>query len=491
MTLRKHAFRIPRRGIAIVLAGAALVGSWGAGVPAGTAVQAATMEELKAEQAELQTEKENIQAELDRLEQEELTALDRKVLIDQKMDLTAEQIELVDGQIAEIEEKVSEKEAEVENCLAEEEAQLELYKIRIRAMEEGGAVTYYQVLFGATGFADLLGRIDVIREVMNCDEQLYDRMVAAREESEAAKARLQAEQVQLEATREEYLALQAEQEEQLAEANALITEIEDNLDLYNAYADEISSEEDRVQAEIDALVAEMERIAAEKRAAEEARRRAEEEARRQAEEEARRQAEEEARLAAEAAQETEQPTAEEPEESEDPAEEEAPQQTEEESGESGEADEPEETEEPAEEETPSEPEPAQTGYNGSFIWPCNSSFITSEYGYREHPIFGDTRFHSGIDIGISYGSSIFAAASGTVITSTYSEGYGNYVVLYHDDSTTTLYAHMSERLCSVGDYVSQGSVIGLVGSTGYSTGPHLHFEVRINGGTDNPLSYLP
>jgi murein DD-endopeptidase MepM/ murein hydrolase activator NlpD len=128
--------------------------------------------------------------------------------------------------------------------------------------------------------------------------------------------------------------------------------------------------------------------------------------------------------------------------------------------------------------------------NSSYVWPAQSTYITSKFGYRLHPIFGTTKYHSGVDIGASYGTAIAAAASGTVTIAEYSSSYGNYVTVYHSDGTTTLYAHMSSMAVSVGDTVSQGQTIGYVGATGNVTGPHLHFEVRVNGSCVDPLQYF-
>ena len=128
---------------------------------------------------------------------------------------------------------------------------------------------------------------------------------------------------------------------------------------------------------------------------------------------------------------------------------------------------------------------------GSYIWPCPSStYVTSRYGYRTHPIFGDERFHSGIDISANEGATIIAADSGTVSVATYDSSYGNYVTIYHSNGTYTLYAHMSSLAVSAGQTVSQGDTIGYAGSTGWATGPHLHFEIRSNGGTVDPLAYF-
>lgn len=135
----------------------------------------------------------------------------------------------------------------------------------------------------------------------------------------------------------------------------------------------------------------------------------------------------------------------------------------------------------------------------SFRWPTYNHSITSYYGNRVHPVYGTTKFHSGIDIGAGYGDTIMAAASGTVIyvTEPYEgcnkggSGYGNYCIIQHANGYTTLYGHARDIYVSEGQSVSAGQSIGEVGSTGTSTGAHLHFEVRLNGGTKNPLNYLP
>ncbi|WP_346704124.1 peptidoglycan DD-metalloendopeptidase family protein [uncultured Agathobaculum sp.] len=130
-------------------------------------------------------------------------------------------------------------------------------------------------------------------------------------------------------------------------------------------------------------------------------------------------------------------------------------------------------------------------YSGTFVWPTPSCTTTSSvYGYRVHPIYGTVKFHAGEDIPASYGAEILAAASGTVTTAGWVSGYGNYTVIDHGGGTMTAYGHQSTILVSVGQYVEQGQVIGYVGSTGNSTGPHLHFEVYQNGSTVDPKSFF-
>lgn len=127
---------------------------------------------------------------------------------------------------------------------------------------------------------------------------------------------------------------------------------------------------------------------------------------------------------------------------------------------------------------------------GSLGWPCPSStYVTSKFGPRIHPLFGEQRPHTGVDISAANGASIVAADGGTVATAATNNSYGNYVVLYHTGGMTTLYAHMSSMAVSSGQSVSKGDVIGYVGETGWTTGPHLHFEVSLNGTRVNPLNY--
>ncbi len=129
--------------------------------------------------------------------------------------------------------------------------------------------------------------------------------------------------------------------------------------------------------------------------------------------------------------------------------------------------------------------------NISFSWPCpSSSRITSYFGDRESPTAGASTNHKGIDIGAGSGSNILAAAGGTVTIATYSESAGNYVMISHGGGVCTVYMHMKAMNVSVGQDVSRGDVIGYVGSTGYSTGPHLHFGIRVDGSYVNPLNYV-
>ena len=127
--------------------------------------------------------------------------------------------------------------------------------------------------------------------------------------------------------------------------------------------------------------------------------------------------------------------------------------------------------------------------SGQLGWPVSGE-ITSPYGYRTHPIWGTTIYHSGIDIGVDEGTPVHAADGGTVVWSGWMGGYGYAVVIDHGNGMSTLYAHNSEVAVSEGQDVGKGQVVAYAGSTGNSTGPHVHFEVRISGDPVDPMGYL-
>lgn len=126
---------------------------------------------------------------------------------------------------------------------------------------------------------------------------------------------------------------------------------------------------------------------------------------------------------------------------------------------------------------------------GSLGWPVAGPVVSS-FGWRIHPILGYRKFHTGIDIAAGYGAAIHAAGSGRVIYATWMGGYGNVIIIDHGNGLSTLYAHQSSLAVGVGASVRRGQTIGAVGSTGFSTGPHLHFEVRVNGNPVDPMGYL-
>jgi len=286
-------------------------------------------------------------------------------------------------------------------------------------MEENGSVSYYEILFQAKSFGDLLSRIDFISEIMSYDEGVVDRLERAKEKTIAKREEL--EEIQAEAER--YKAVQIEKQAQkaaeLAEAEALILELETAMDEQQEIYDEIQGDRQILEDQISATL---------KKIAEE-----EEAARKAAEEAARKAAEENKRI--------------------------------------------------------QQQELDKINSTGTYMWPTTSLRITDTFHLREkHPVTGKTVWHYGADIGCGYGANIFAADSGKVITAEYSSSYGNYIIINHGGGRSTLYGHLSKIKVKVGAMVTKGEVIGLSGSTGISSGPHLHFETRINGTAVDPIA---
>lgn len=125
-------------------------------------------------------------------------------------------------------------------------------------------------------------------------------------------------------------------------------------------------------------------------------------------------------------------------------------------------------------------------FGSDFVPPLDSARVTSRFDYRVNPVTGRYVFHTGVDLGAPQGANIYAMKSGTVVRSAYDSGYGNFVIIEHENGIRTLYAHCSKRKVKAGDSVKKGQVIALVGSTGNSTGPHLHLEFRVDNRRCDP-----
>lgn len=362
---------------------------------AAEAVTQGQIDDLKKQQQEIEKKKQEIQSEINSLEYEQSTTLAKKSVLDDQIMYTQDEIANITEQIATYTLLIIEKEQEVVEAQVNEDSQWDMYKVRLRSMEEHGTISYIAVIFNANSFADLLSRIDVVGEVMRSDERLYEQLKQAKEETIVAKESLEVSKADKEA---DALQLEDKQDElniQLEQADALLAEIEANIDLAMDLYELEQVESQSIQAEINQKVEELKK------------------------------------------------------------------------------------------------QQQSVVGTGTLVWPTPSSYlVTSEFGRRWHPIYHKFRMHAGIDIGARYGTNCLASDGGTVITSKYSSSYGNYIVISHGGGVTTLYAHLSSRLVSVGDNVSQGDLIGKIGSTGASTGAHLHFEVSVNGTRVNPLQYF-
>lgn len=367
--------------------------------PAAALVTQADIDALKGDAGDLKEEKKALQAELDRLAKDKSQIMERKNNLDRQISATASEISNVEAQIAAYEELIRQSQADLADAQEREAAQYELFCQRVRAMEKQGTVSYWSVLFRATSFSDLLGRLDIINEIMDADQRVIDGLKALQEEIEEKKAQLEASKRDSEAAKAELVSKKKELSSLRDQANAEIQALAENEAATEAEIDGLEEEQKQIQAEIQRLSREL--------------------------------------AAQQAAQ-----------------------------GHSSQSN------------------------PGGYIWPVDSRYITSTMGGRDSPGGIGSTNHKGTDIGrVGYTSPIYAAKAGTVIVSQRSSSYGEYVVISHGSGNTTLYGHMSSRKVSVGQQVKQGDVIGITGSTGNSTGPHLHFEITEGGVRVNPLSH--
>lgn len=421
------------------------------------ALTAEELEKLEQEKQDIQQDKIEAGNKAASLREQKAAWVDQKEALDEQNRLAQEEILNTQKQIEVYNQMIEEKQLEADAAQESANEQLALYKKRLRTMEENGQFnSYLNVLLGAKDFEDLLSRVDVLTEIMENDKRVEQKYKDTRDEA----IRVQEEYVQLnvalEAKKQE---LETEVEQlkvEIAEADKMIAEIQADIDKYTALYNQAAASEAAVLNQINKILAD---IAA-----------AEEAARKEAEEAAKR--EQEAQL--------QNPPSAEGSGTEGTAPEAPGEDTN--AGDAGNSG----------GDTTTTTSPGTSGGTGSFIWPLPSSkLITSLYGNRMHPILGYERYHSGVDINGTAGAPVLAADGGTVIISSYDAGgYGNYVVISHGNGRTTLYAHMSSSAVSVGAVVAQGQTIGYVGSTGLSTGPHLHFEVAINGNRTDPLGYF-
>jgi len=364
------------------------------------AVTQSEINALKSQQSAIQQQKQALSSKLTDLQSQQDSAIAQKTALDEQNELARQEIELINEQIDLYNNMIEEKAKELEKAKEDEASQKEALRVRMRAMEESGSLTYFSILFDASDFSDLLSRMDFVSEVMKYDKALEDSYIAAVKHVAEVKAEYEETLKEQEAAKVELEAKKAELEKQIIAAEAVIASLEKDIAKYKTEYAANESQEAAVRGQIDAAVAALEK----QQAAEKAK--------------------------------------------------------------------------------------GQTVISGSgtFMWPVPScTSIGSGFGYRIHPIFGDKRFHSGVDIPASSGSTIVAADAGTVVTAVYSSSYGNYVVISHGGGSSTLYAHMSSMAVSAGQTVTKGQTIGYVGSTGWSTGAHCHFEIKIGGTLVDPM----
>ncbi len=299
------------------------------------------------------------------------------------------EITTLDDEIAGYEEEIRLKEIELENTETTLEEKKEIFYERLRVMYKSKNVGYFEIVFGARDFEDLLTRIDMIRLLVAHDTDLIEVLGEEISHMEALKTELEAAKVSLESTKDELKVKQGRLNEDVGVLETKKIQLNKDLQALESQVDRLNSDADQLTSIIANLKLQ------------------------------------------------------------------------------------------------------EIYVGGEMAWPAPGVYrITSPFGYRIHPILNIRKLHTGVDIGTPSGTTIVAAQSGDVIYSDWYGGYGLVVMIDHGGGIVTLYGHNSKLLVKVGQTVTKGDPISLSGTTGLSTGPHLHFEVRVDGDYVDPLTYV-
>lgn len=363
-------------------------------------------------------------------------------------------IDQLNGEMQKLQAEIAQTKAELEAAKAELLEKKDLYAKRLRAMYIANDRGYLDILLDSTDATSIIGNARMIRSIATSDRELIDEINAKVKEIEEKQALLAEQEKQLAQKQEQARIERSNLEAANAQKTGYMNSLMSNLSAYEAQYDAMLRESDAIESQIANLDLSIQKAKEEESARIAKQRAAAEEARREKEAAARKASRSTGRTAlTRSASVNSAPAV-----SDDVV-------------------------SYGEKATPE----AKTG---ELYWPVPGHHrITSPFGYRIHPILKYRKLHTGVDIGAPNGTPVVSAASGTVIASRFMSGYGNCIMIDHGGKVT-VYGHLSSRAVSPGQSVSAGETIGYVGSTGMSTGAHLHFEVRVNGAVQNPLNYL-
>lgn len=386
---------------------------------------------LQEKQAEIQSQMDALQEQKDLNQSQTADVVTKKNNIDQQIGLLYAKIDNINEQIAAYNVLIADKQEELDAAQQKLASLNEKNKERIRAMEEDGGLSYWSVLFKANSFSDLLDRLNMIEEIAAADRRRIAQMSEAAEEVAQAQQILTEEKAGLESTKAELDASQQELAAKRTESDAVLSElVAEAQRLDNDFFD-YEQKTEELLAELGAAQQEYENAKYQEWLA------------------------------------TSETTTEPTNPPSDPG-----------TGNEGGGDDP-------------------SGGSGSYIpsggdWiiPCDYVYLSSAYGWREPPVDGASSFHSGVDLAGYEGSPIWAARGGVVYRAGYNDYNGYYVGIDHGDGYASVYLHMTNYIVDIGDIVSQGQTIGYMGSTGISSGAHLHLTIYYNGSPVNPADYI-
>lgn len=400
-------------------------------------VSAKSSSEIKSEIDALEEEKAGIDAQIAALESqlsenmdEMKVVVNQKNIIDQEVFLLYEQVDNINAQITAYSALIADKQEELDATQARLEELQAQNQERIRAMEKNGKLSYWSVIFKANSFGDLLDRLKMVQEIADADRQRIEEMGEVARQVAVAKESLETEKLSLLDTKEQLQEAQQQLEEKRAEADVLLAQLVAIGEEYEALVEEAEASSNLLEEQIWEKEEEYD-------AAKEKEYQAYLEQKRREEEALKQQQMQQGPVIS--------------------------------GGSAG----------------------APNNVSGvEWLVPISYTHFSSPFGYRIHPIYGDWRFHYGVDLSAPSGTPIYATRSGVVSVATYDSSAGYYVNINHQDGFTSRYLHMTHYVVSPGEYVYAGQVIGYCGSTGASTGPHLHFSIYYNGVAVNPADYI-
>ena len=406
--------------------------------------------DLKKQKEEIQEQIQDVKDQYQQNEDEIADIVARKNVIDQEIGLLNTQILVMNEEIAAYNLLIADKQDELDDASDRLDDLNKEYRDRIRTMEEEGNVSYWEVLFKAKSFSDLLDRLNMVEEIAASDQRRLKAMEEAAEEVEEARESLLDEKAELDVAYQELEKTYEELDGKRQEADDLIAELLEK-------GEELEDLQAKFEAEEEAF---MKEIAQKEKEYNEAKHKEWQEY---------------------MATYTTVPPA-----TTKPA------NTGSTNNSTG---------------TNSGSTSGNTGSNSggnsgdntgssapssgaSWLRPCSYTYLSSKFGYRDAPTAGASSYHQGVDLAAPKNTPVYATRSGVVTASTYGNAAGYYVTINHGDGFSSVYMHMTHYVVSKGAKVSQGQVIGYMGSTGISTGNHLHFGISYNGAYVNPANYI-
>ena len=414
------------------------------------AVDETDLERLAEKRAQLEeqlTEQEHV---IQGLSDNQALIVYRKAALDKQISLNREMIALIEEQIAVYQELIDRKEEELTAATAAETEQTALLRERIRSMEENGSQSYLAFIFEADSVPEILARAADVNDIMHYDRELEKSLQKSREDVETIKREYETAKAEQDAVNAELSARREQLNAQVTAACGLIANLDELSHDAQAEYDAIAQAEDEAMQE---LLKAMQEYAAQQAA------------------------QKTWYGGSSGGGNTSSGTTSSGTTSSETAGTTSSETTSSETATSGSGG------------TYENNSNASGAYNGTFIWPVDSTYITSRYGERKAPTAGASTNHKALDIGAKSGDPIYAAADGQVASATYNDGLGYYVSIEHDGETATRYSHMTNFIVQPGEYVKQGQIIGYVGESGIATGSHLDYAVIKNGQQVDPMQY--